>query len=220
MAIKILLVEDDEHISGAVQAFLADSGYKVDACFDGDDALEKYFENTYQLVILDVLLPGLSGHELLREFRKLNSTPILMMTALSDDDSQIRAFDAEADDYVTKPFKMKLLVKRVEALLRRSGALAKEISCGKLTLRPEEFNAFYDDSELSLTLKEFEILLLFARNKGRTLSHEIILSRVWGYDFDGDGSTVHTHIKNLRSKLPANIIQTVRGVGYRLEESV
>jgi two-component system response regulator VanR len=219
MAIRILLVEDDEHISGTVTAFLTEADYMVDACFDGDDALTRFYDNVYQLVILDVMLPGMSGFELLREFRKLNNTPVLMMTALSDDASQIKAFDAEADDYVTKPFKIRLLLKRVEALLRRSGALAKEIRYGKLTLLPEDFKAIYDGTELPLTLKEFEILMLFVQNKGRTLTHEIILSRVWGYEFDGDGGAVHTHIKNLRGKLPENIIKTIRGVGYRLEET-
>ncbi|MDR1537429.1 MAG: response regulator transcription factor [Clostridiales bacterium] len=219
MAIRILLVEDDEHISGTVEAFLTEAGYKVDACIDGDDALKRFYDNAYQLAILDVMLPGMSGFELLREFRKLNNTPVLMMTALSDDASQIRAFDAEADDYVTKPFKIQLLLKRVEALLRRNGALAKEIRHGKLTLLPEDFKAVYDGAELLLTPKEFEILMLFVQNKRRTLTHAIILSRVWGYEFDGDGSTVHTHIKNLRAKLPENIIKTVRGIGYRLEET-
>jgi two-component system response regulator VanR len=218
MPIKILLVEDDEIIAGAVSAFLTEAGYKVDVCLDGDEAHSRFYENIYQLVILDVMLPGMSGHELLRDFRQLNDTPILMMTALADDANQIRAFDAEADDYVTKPFKMQILLKRVEALLRRSGALAKELRCGKLTLLPEDFRAVFDDTELQLTLKEFEILLLLAQNNRRTLTHEIILSRVWGYDFDGDGGTVHTHIKNLRAKLPENIIKTVRGMGYRLEE--
>jgi two-component system response regulator VanR len=166
------------------------------------------------------MLPGMGGHELLREFRKLNNTPVLMMTALSDDENQIRAFDSEADDYVTKPFKIQLLLKRVEALLRRSGVLAKEIRWCKLTLRPEEFKALYDGGDINLTHREFEILALLLQNKGRTISHETILSRVWGYDFDGDGSTVHTHIKNLRSKLPENIIKNVRGVGYRIEEDL
>jgi two-component system response regulator VanR len=217
MAIKILLVEDDRNISDTVKAFLVASGYLVDACHDGNEALAKFYDNVYQLVILDIMLPGLSGHELLTEFRKLNNTPVLMMTALSDDENQIKAFDAEADDYVTKPFKIQLLLKRAEALLRRSGALAKEIHCGKLTLLPEEFKAVYDGTELVLTIKEFEILMLLVQNSGKTLSHEMILSRIWGYDFDGDGSTVHTHIKNLRAKLPENIIKTVRGVGYRIE---
>lgn len=218
MSIRILLVEDDEHINNTVKTFLSESGYKVDACMNGDEAHTKLYDRTYQLVILDIMLPGISGHELLREIRKLNNTPVLMMTALSDDNNQIRAFDAQADDYVVKPFKIQLLMKRVEALLRRSGALSKEVCFGKLTLLPEDFKAVYDNTELPLTLKEFEILMLLAQNSGRTLSHEIILSRIWGYDFDGDGSTVHTHIKNLRAKLPENIIKTVRGVGYRMEE--
>ena len=218
MNIKILLVEDDENINNTVKTFLLEAGYKVDACLNGDEALKKFYDNAYQLVILDIMLPGMNGHELLKEFRKLNNTPVLMMTALGDDENQIRAFDAEADDYVTKPFKMQLLLKRVEALLRRSGALSKEIRCCKLTLRSEDFQAFYDGVDLSLTLKEFEILMLLIQNKGRTLSHETILSRVWGYDFDGDGSTVHTHIKNLRAKLPESVIKNVRGVGYRIEE--
>ena len=218
MSIRILLVEDDEHICNTVKAFLSEAGYKVDACLDGDEAHTKFYDNTYQLVILDIMLPGMNGHVLLREFRKINNTPILMMTALSDDENQIKAFESEADDYVTKPFKIQLLLKRVEALLRRSGALAKEVRCGKLMLMPEDFKAVYDNQELSLTLKEFEILLLLVQNKSKTLSHEVILSRVWGYDFDGDGGTVHTHIKNLRAKLPENIIKTVRGIGYRLED--
>lgn len=218
MLIRILLVEDDEHICNTVKTFLSEAGYKVDACMNGGEAHAKFYNNTYQLVILDIMLPGMNGYELLREFRKINNTPILMMTALSDDENQIKAFEAEADDYVSKPFKIQLLLKRVEALLRRSSALTKEIHCGKLTLFPEDFSALYNDEEIVLTLKEFEILLLLVQNKSRILSHEVILSRVWGYDFDGDGSTVHTHIKNLRAKLPTNIIKTVRGVGYRLEE--
>ncbi|MCK9861289.1 response regulator transcription factor [Paenibacillus sp. ATY16] len=218
MDIRILLVEDDEHIGNTVKTFLIEAGYQVDVCLDGNEAYKKFYNQIYQLVILDIMLPGMNGQELLREFRKLNNTPILMMTALSDDENQIKAFDAEADDYVTKPFKIQLLLKRVGALLRRSGALAKEIRCSNLTLLPDDFRALYRGVELPLTLKEFEILMLLVQNRGRTLSHEIILSRVWGYDYDGDGSTVHTHIKNLRAKLPENIIKTARGVGYRLEE--
>ena len=218
MEIKILLVEDDENINNTVSAFLIEAGYAVDSCMDGDTALVKFYDNNYHLAILDIMLPGMNGHELLREFRKINNTPILMMTALADDENQIKAFDAEADDYVTKPFKIQILLKRVEALLRRSGALSKEIHYGKLILTPEDFKAVYNGKELTLTLKEFEILIFFAQNKSKTLSHEIILSRVWGYEFDGNETTLHTHIKNLRAKLPENIIKTVRGVGYRLEE--
>ncbi|MCL2528183.1 MAG: response regulator transcription factor [Defluviitaleaceae bacterium] len=220
MPIKILLVEDNEHINNTVCAFLTEAGYNVDSCFCGDEALTKFYDNNYHLAILDIMLPGISGHQLLREFRELNNTPILMMTALADDQNQISAFDAEADDYVTKPFKIQILLKRVEALLRRSGVLSKEITHGKLTLKPEDYSAAYDGTTLNLTLKEFEILMLFIQNKNKTISHESILTHVWGYDFNGVENTVHTHIKNLRSKLPENIIKTVRGVGYRLEGEV
>lgn len=220
MDIKILLVEDEEHIRNTVKAFLIEAGYSVDDCSDGEEALIKFYDNIYELCIIDIMLPKLSGHELLREFRKINDTPIIIMTALSDEENEIQAFDEKADDYITKPFKIALLLKRVEALLRRSGALEKSVRCGKLTLYLEDFRAVYDSNELNLTLKEFEILLLLAKNKNKTLTHEIILSRVWGYDFDGNGGTVHTHIKNLRAKLPDNIIKTIRGVGYRLEEDI
>ena len=217
MEINILLVEDDENIRDTVKAFLVDAGYFVDACSDGGEVLDKFAENAYQLIILDILLPGIGGHEILRTIREASDVPVLMMTALSDDVNQIRAFDAEADDYVTKPFKIQLLLKRVEALLRRSGALSREIRFGELTLIPEGYQAIYDGANLALTLKEFEILSLLVQNKDRTLAHETILSRVWGYDYDGDGGVVHTHIKNLRAKLPVNIIKNVRGVGYRIE---
>lgn len=134
MSIRILLVEDDEHICNTVKIFLSEAGYQVDACMNGDEAYNRFYENIYQLVILDIMLPGMSGHELLREFRKLNNTPVLVVTALSDDENQIRAFDAEADDYVTKPFKIQLLVKRVEALLRRStrGKELRDMTVGVL----------------------------------------------------------------------------------------
>ena len=217
MDIQILVVEDNEHIRDMIRAYLAEAGYSVDVCADGALALEMFYDKTYHLVILDIMLPGLGGHELLREFRKLNNTPVLMITALTDDESQIKAFTNEADDYVTKPFNIQLLVMRAEALLRRSGVLSKEVRHGKLSLYPESFRTEYDGEPIALTRKEFEILILLVQSKGRTLSPTMILSRVWGYDFDCDESTVWTHMKNLRQKLPENIIKTVRGAGYRLE---
>ena len=217
MNIKILLVEDDELILNSVSAFLQGEGYSVDPCTHGDTALEKIHENSYHLAILDIMLPGADGHKILKELRSLTDTPVIMLSALSDDSNQIKSFDSHADDYVTKPFKIQLLLKRVEALLRRSGALAKEVNYGNLTLYPEDYKTLCEEKEIPLTLKEFEILLLLVQNKGRTLSHEAIMSRVYGYDFDRLENTVQVHIKNLRSKLPMDIIKTVRGVGYRLE---
>ncbi|MCL2851647.1 MAG: response regulator transcription factor [Defluviitaleaceae bacterium] len=217
MDIQILVVEDNEHIRDMIKNYLNQAGYAVDTSADGARALEMFYDKTYHLVILDIMLPGLGGHELLREFRKLNSTPVLMITALTDDESQIKAFANEADDYVTKPFNIQLLVMRSEALLRRSGVLSKEVRHDKLALFPEALRAEYDGAPITLTRKEFEILMLLVQSKGRTLSPAMILSRVWGYDFDCDEGTVWTHMKNLRQKLPENIIKTVRGAGYCLE---
>lgn len=218
MNIQVLVVEDDKHICDTVKTFLQNEGFFVDTTFDGEKALEMFYDKNYHLVILDVLLPSLNGQELLKEFRKISNAPVLMMTALSDDLNQLTAFQNEADDYVIKPFSMQILIKRVEALLRRSGMLQKEIYVGKLSLNIESYKAIYDSRELPLTLREFEILLLLAQNKGKVISHETFLTKIWGYDFDGDEGIVHTHIKNLRSKLPVNMIKTIRGIGYSLEE--
>jgi two-component system response regulator VanR len=141
-----------------------------------------------------------------------------MVTALTEDSHQLDAFNSRADDYVTKPFSMPILIKRVEALLRRSGILQNEIRVGEFVLRPELYKVNYREQDISLTPREFDILLLLANNKEKILSHEVLLTRIWGYDYEGDERIVHTYIKNLRSKLPVNIIKTVRGVGYRLEE--
>jgi len=218
MDIQILIVEDDEHICNAMKAFLQDEGYAVDTCYDGDKALEQFYKKNYDLVVLDIMLPGVNGQELLREYRKLSNAPVLMVTALTEDSHQLDSFNSRADDYVTKPFSMPVLIKRVEALLRRSGVLQNEIRVGEFVLRPESYKVNYREQDISLTAREFDILLLLANNKEKILSHEALLTRIWGYDYEGDERIVHTYIKNLRSKLPVNIIRTVRGVGYRLEE--
>ena len=218
MDIQILIVEDDEHICNTMKAFLQDEGYQVDACYNGDMALEQFYNKNYDLLVLDIMLPGVNGQELLKEFRKISNMPVLMVTALSEDSHQLDAFNNRADDYVTKPFSMPILIKRVEALLRRSGILQNEIRVGEFVLRPELYKVNYREQDISLTPREFDILLLLANNKEKILSHETLLTRIWGYDYEGDERIVHTYIKNLRSKLPVNIIKTVRGVGYRLEE--
>ncbi|MDR0451115.1 MAG: response regulator transcription factor [Treponema sp.] len=217
MDIKILVVEDDEHIGKAVRAFLQDAGYQVELCADGNAAHERIYGNRYQLIILDIMLPGMDGQELLRELRKLTDVPVLMMTALSGDVHEVNAFDNLADDYITKPFSMLVLLKRAEALLRRAGILQNELRIGPLALYPGLYKACWGEQELPLTLREFEILLLLARNENAVVPHDRILTKIWGYDYYGNEGTVHTHIKNLRGKLPVNIIKTVRGVGYLLE---
>ena len=220
MDIQILVVEDDENICNTVKAFLLDVGYSVDVCFNGDTALEQFYNKAYQLVILDIMLPGTNGKELLKEFRKTSSAPVLMMTALTEDHHQIDAFDNRADDYVTKPFSMPILLKRVEALLRRSGTLQNELCIAGFALFPEAYKVTYEDVDISLTPREFEIFLLLASHRGKIISHESLITKIWGYDYEGDERIIHTYIKNLRSKLPANVIKTIRGVGYTLTDEV
>ena len=217
MDIKVLVVEDDTHIRDMVKKYLQKAGFNVDTCSDGNTAIEQFYNKKYHLVILDIMLPGLNGQELLKELRKISETPVLMMTALSDDDNQIKAFTNEVDDYVIKPFSMQVLIKRAEALLRRSGILKKEIHVGKLALYPDTYNIEYDGIRITLTPKEFEILMLFVQNKNKIITHETLLVKIWGYDFDGNEGIVHASIKKLRDKLPLNIIKTVKGVGYCLE---
>jgi two-component system response regulator VanR len=219
MEIHLLVAEDDEHIGKALRAFLVDAGYRVELCADGAEAWERLYERKFHLVILDILLPRMDGQEILRNFRRVSDAPVMMITALSGEGSQIRAFDNLADDYIQKPFSMRVLLKRVEALLRRSGVLEKEIRRGELLLNRERFKASWKGAELPLTLREFEILALLAADEGRVISHETLLGKIWGSDYDASEGTVHTHIKNLRAKLPENIIRTVRGVGYALEGS-
>ena len=215
--IQILVVEDDMHIQDMVSKFLRREGWLVDSCSNGDEALELIYDKDYHLIVLDILLPGTNGQKVLEELRKIRDTPVLIMTALSDDDNQLKAFNNLADDYVTKPFSMQILVKRVEALLRRSGLLKKEIQAGKLVLFPETYGTEYDGEKITLTPKEFEILELFVRNAGKIITHETLLTRIWGYDFEGNEGIIHASIKKLRDKLPRNIIRTVKGVGYCLE---
>lgn len=164
------------------------------------------------------MLHGVNGHELLKELRKIHDTPVLMMTALDDDANEIKAFANEADDYVTKSFTIEILLKRAEALLRRSGVLRKEVCFGGLTLYPETYKAEYSSVDIGLTTKEFDILFLLVQNKNKVLSHEMLLTKIWGYDFDGGEGIVHVNIKRLRDKLPANIIKTIKGAGYCLTE--
>jgi len=217
MDIHILVAEDDEHIGKTIKAFLLDAGYHVELCGNGQSACERLYERKFNLAILDIMLPGMDGQEILKEFRKVSDAPVMVITALSGDGNQLQAFDNLADDFVAKPFSMQVMLKRVEALLRRSGALQKELEIGGLRMNRETFKAFWDGQELPLTLREFEILCLLANNEDRVVSHETLLNKVWGYDYYSSEGTVHTHIKNLRSKLPQNIIKTVRGVGYSLD---
>jgi len=220
MDIKILLVEDDNNLSDIVKKFLIKESYSVDICNDGNAALEQMYNNGYHLLILDIMLPGVNGHELLKEYRKISDFPVLMITALDDDENEIKAFINEADDYITKPFSMRVMVERVKALLRRNGLLKRELRFGDLIIYPDSRKTEYNGSELPLAPKEYEILFLLMQNSGKIIKHETLLTRIWGYDFDGNEGIVHATMKRLRDKLPVNLIKTVKGVGYCLEGSI
>jgi two-component system response regulator VanR len=151
MDIHVFVAEDDEHIGNTVKAFLRDAGYHVELCADGGAASERLYDGKFQLVILDIMLPGMDGQEILKNFRKISDAPVIMITALSGDSHEIHAFDNLADDFIAKPFSMQVLLKRAEALLRRSGLLRNEISLGKLSLDLENYKARWDGEEIPLT---------------------------------------------------------------------
>ncbi|QHQ61897.1 response regulator [Anaerocolumna sedimenticola] len=215
---KILIVEDDQNIREVVEEYLSEAGYLVISAEDGKKAhhiIKK--DETIDLYILDIMLPEITGLELLKTIRNKNNTPVLMLTALDDENTQSASFDALADDYVTKPFSPKLLVKRVEALLRRIGQ-AGTLKAGPVTIDLDRYTAFENGERVILTLKELELLKVLMTNQGKVLTRQQLLNLVWGYDYFGDDRIVDVHIKNVRKKFKVNIIETVKGVGYRILE--
>lgn len=218
---KILVVEDDENIEEIITEYLKEAGFIVIAAEDGRkayDIITKVYD--IDLYILDIMLPEISGLELLGKIRELGDTPVIMLTALGDEHTQLTSFNALADDYVTKPFSPKLLVKRVESLLRRTGKMFKSLHVGPIYIDVDSYSVFENRKKITLTLKEFELLKVLMKNKGKVLSRQQLLNNVWGYDYFGDERVVDVHIKNIRKKFKANVIQTVKGVGYKIEDEL
>ncbi|WP_427337742.1 response regulator transcription factor [Caloranaerobacter sp. DY30410] len=220
-SVKILIVEDEDRMRRLIGDYLKKEGYIVIEAEDGKLALEKFFNDNIDLVILDIMLPEYDGWTVMREIRKESNVPIIILTARSEESDELFGFELGADEYVTKPFSPKVLVARVKALLRRSNSFSEEdiLKIGSLELDLNGHRVFNNGVEIKLTPKEYELLVYMVKNKGKALSRETILNGVWGYDYYGDLRTVDTHIKRLRLKLKENshIIETVRGVGYRLE---
>jgi len=220
----ILVVEDDININQVVCEYLKDAGFEVISYTDGLKAKEFMAGGTrIELAILDIMLPGFSGLELLKIARSsehLAQTPVMMLTALSDEQTQIASFDNFADDYVTKPFSPKVLVKRAMALLRRSGGDSGHLRLGNLEIDLQRYTVQDQGENIKLTLKEFELLKTLLTNQQKVLSRPQLLDLVWGYDYFGDDRIVDAHIKNLRRKLKSNLIQTVKGVGYKADEKI
>ena len=220
---KILVVEDEDSIQRIIRAFLEDAGYCVEIAGDGVDGIARFRSFRPDLVLLDVMLPKADGFAVCEIIRTESSVPVIMLTALDDDASQLKGFDALADDYVTKPFSMPLVIKRIEAVLRRSGRTAARSGANEGVLRwrdvvldTESFTASVGAAPVELTAKEFEILKALLESPGRVFTRRNLLERAWGEDWFGDEKIVNTHVKNIRRKLSVDCIETVRGVGYRI----
>ncbi len=221
---RVLLVEDDPSIREIASLGLRDAGFRVTAAVDGREGLTRALHDPFDAIILDVMLPSLDGFEVCREIRKQSRVPIVMLTARTDTLDVVVGLESGADDYVTKPFEMPELVARVRAVLRRAQAAPEEttLSVGPLEVDPAGFTARKDGKDLSLTATEFRLLLEMARRPGQVFTRELLLQRVWNYDYLGDSRLVDVAVQRLRAKLeddPAHptVIKTVRGVGYRLE---
>jgi DNA-binding response OmpR family regulator len=221
---RVLLVEDDASIREVAAMGLKQAGFRVTTAVDGRDGLMRALREPVDVVILDVMLPSLDGFEVCREIRKQSRVPIVMLTARSDTVDVVVGLESGADDYLTKPFELPELVARVRAVLRRSSSQPEEttIAVGGLEMDPASFIAKKDGRELSLTATEFRLLMEMARRPGQVFTREMLLDRVWNYDYLGDSRLVDVAIQRLRVKVeedPAHpaVITTVRGVGYRLE---
>ncbi|MCM1273039.1 MAG: response regulator transcription factor [Clostridium sp.] len=214
----ILVVEDDRNTNQVICEFLKDAGYHAVAAYDGEDAIIKFYGTKYDLIVLDIMLPEKNGMEVLKEIRSLSHVPVIMLTALGDEYTQIKSFDLQADEYVTKPFSPAVLVKRVAALLRRSYPVDKTTVCFEdIVVDFSAYTVSKNGKEIPVTTKEIEILKALFEHAGKVLSRTQILDAVWSFDSDISDRIVDTHIKNLRKKLETDAIHTVKGVGYKFE---
>jgi DNA-binding response OmpR family regulator len=222
---RILTVEDDERIRTAVKMALEDEGWTVEEADNGEDALEAFNRQPSDVVLIDIMLPGVDGFEVCRSIRRTSDVPIVMVTARADTHDVVAGLEAGADDYLTKPFAPKELSARIRALLRRvrtSEPGASHLRFGDLELVPDEGVVLLDGHEVHLTKTEFRLLVELAASPGRVFSREVLLERVWGYGYFGDGRLVDVHVRRLRTKIeadPANPrhVVTVRGLGYKLQ---
>ena len=218
--LKILVVDDEERMRKILRDFLVAKDYIVLEAADGQEALEiMYTDNKIDLVILDVMMPKMDGWQCCKEIRKFSKVPVIMLTAKSDETDELLGFDLGVDEYITKPFSPKVLVARIDALLRRSNKLndVDILKAGKIEVNKTSHVVTVDKEEVDLSYKEFELLCYFMENKGIALSREKILNSVWNYDYFGDARTIDTHVKKIRSKLGecGGYIKTIWGMGYK-----
>ncbi len=221
--VKILVVDDESRMRKLVRDFLVKKEFEVFEASNGEEALDIFYEEkNIALIILDVMMPKMNGWEVCREIRETSKVPIIMLTAKSDESDELMGFDLGVDEYISKPFSPKILVARVEAILRRTGQYSAEglLEIGGISLDKSAHTVTLDrQREVEMSFKEFELLNYFMENEGIALSREKILNHVWNYDYFGDARTIDTHVKKLRSKLgdKGEYIKTIWGIGYKFE---
>lgn len=220
--IKILVVDDESRMRKLVRDFLEREGFEVLEAGDGVEAMDLFYEEKeVALVILDVMMPKMDGWQTLREIRQTSQVPVIMLTARSEERDELQGFKLGVDEYISKPFSPKILVARVEAVLRRSHAVdvGEVLEAGGITVDKAAHQVKIDGKEIDLSFKEFELMAYFVENQGIALSREKILNNVWNYDYFGDARTIDTHVKKLRSKMgeKGNYIKTIWGMGYKFE---
>lgn len=221
--LKILVVDDESRMRKLVRDFLTKSNYDVIEAEDGAQAVDIFFEqNDIALIILDVMMPKMDGWQVCKEIREYSKVPIIMLTAKSDERDELQGFELGVDEYISKPFSPKILVARVEAILRRTSQVNADemLEAGGIVINKAAHSVSVDGQPVELSYKEFELLTYFMENKGIALSREKILNSVWNYDYFGDARTIDTHVKKLRSKMgdKGELIKTIWGMGYKFEE--
>lgn len=219
--LKVLVVDDEERMRKLISDFLKIKGYETVEAGDGEEAIDVFFaDKEIALIILDVMMPKMDGWEVLKTVREHSKVPVIMLTARTEETDELKGFEYGADEYISKPFSPKILVARVEAILRRSGVNQDEVvRVGGIGVDKSAHSVKIDGKEIELSFKEYELLLYFIENKGIALSREKILNNVWNYDYFGDARTIDTHVKKLRAKMGAkgDYIKTVWGMGYKFE---
>lgn len=221
MGTRILVVEDDTMTNQVISDFLEEKEYEVISALDGEEAWELIQKEVLDLIILDIMLPNISGLELLERTRQISDVPIIMLTAIDQEHTQLLSFKQKVDDYVIKPFSPTILVKRVQAVLRRTKQGADtpnlEVYYGDVRINFDAAMIFYKDERVPLTKIEYRIVEYLAKNKGRTVTREQLIETIWGYEFTANDRVIDSHMKNIRKKVPHLNIETIKGIGYILE---
>lgn len=223
MSKRILVIEDDIDIQNIIKTFLENTGYTIITAKDGLDGIEKFKKNHFDLILVDILMPKIDGFVVCEMIRNESNIPIIILTALDEETDQVKGFELKVDDYITKPFSTIVLLKRVEAVLRRTNDKEEHyenrefLSYRDINIDVEGYKVFVNGEKIELTAREFEVLKELIEHKGRVLTRENLINSLWKYDFLGDERVVDTHIKNLRKKLNVDYIETIRGVGYRVD---